>query len=94
MDELEEMYARMGIEKKVYEYGGAVLEKLAARFQKIDEIAEYVRSVKPAFWEPRATAITIWAETGWRRFTPMFFTRRMRWSVPRSPAGPMRWRWR
>lgn len=41
MDELEEMYARMGIEKKVYEYGGAVLEKLAARFQKIDEIAEY-----------------------------------------------------
>lgn len=41
MDELQEIYARMGIGKKVYEYGEAVLEKLVTRFQKIDETAEY-----------------------------------------------------
>lgn len=41
MDELQEIYARMGIGKEVYEYGEAVLEKLVIRFQKIDEVAEY-----------------------------------------------------
>lgn len=41
MEDLQEMYARMGIGKKVYEYGEAVLEKLTIRFQKIDETAEY-----------------------------------------------------
>ena len=41
MSELKEMYAEMGIEKEVYEYGEAVLEKLESRFRKIDENAEY-----------------------------------------------------
>ncbi|MDE6640976.1 MAG: methionine gamma-lyase family protein [Acetatifactor sp.] len=41
MDELEKMYAQMGITKQVYDYGEAVLEKLVTRFQKIDENAEY-----------------------------------------------------
>ncbi len=41
MDELQEIYARMGIGKRVYEYGEAVLEKLVTRFHRIDEVAEY-----------------------------------------------------
>lgn len=41
MNELKEMYARMGIGETVYEYGEAVLEKLDTRFRKIDETAEY-----------------------------------------------------
>lgn len=41
MDELEKMYAQMGITKQVYDYGETVLEKLITRFQKIDENAEY-----------------------------------------------------
>ncbi len=41
MDGLQDIYAQMGIGKKVYEYGEAVLEKLAGRFRGIDEIAEY-----------------------------------------------------
>lgn len=41
MDELEKMYAQMGIKKQVYEYGETVLEKLVTRFRKIDENAEY-----------------------------------------------------
>lgn len=41
MDIIQEQYARMGINKEIYEYGEAVLEKLATRFQKIDGIAEY-----------------------------------------------------
>lgn len=41
MNELQEMYARMGIGKQVYEYGEAVLEKLVSRFQEIDRTAEY-----------------------------------------------------
>lgn len=41
MDYLEEMYARIGIGKQVYEYGEAVSERLASRFRIIDRIAEY-----------------------------------------------------
>ena len=41
MDELRKLYARMGIEKEIYEYGEAVLKRLAPRFQEIDETAEY-----------------------------------------------------
>ena len=41
MESLQEMYARMGIGKQVYEYGESVLEKLAGRFSEIDRIAEY-----------------------------------------------------
>ena len=41
MRELKEMYARMGIDKEVYEYGEAVLGKLESRFREIDQNAEY-----------------------------------------------------
>lgn len=41
MEHLEEMYARMGIGKQVYEYGMAVSEKLVSRFREIDRTAEY-----------------------------------------------------
>ena len=41
MDELRRLYARMGIEKEIYEYGEAVLKRLVPRFQEIDETAEY-----------------------------------------------------
>ncbi len=41
MEHLEEMYARMGIGKQVYEYGEAVSERLAPRFREIDRIGEY-----------------------------------------------------
>lgn len=41
MNEIMEMYARMGIEKKVYEYGERMLDKLKERFREIDEVAEY-----------------------------------------------------
>ncbi len=41
MDELRKLYARMGIEKEIYEYGEAVMKRLAPRFQEIDETAEY-----------------------------------------------------
>lgn len=40
MESLYEMYARMGIGKRVYEYGETVLEKLTGRFAEIDRIAE------------------------------------------------------
>ena len=35
------MYAQMGIDSETWEYGEAILERLAERFRKIDEIAEY-----------------------------------------------------
>lgn len=41
MGELREMYAGMGIEKQVYEYGEKILEKLVKRFREIDRVAEY-----------------------------------------------------
>ncbi|MGN1197810.1 MAG: aminotransferase class I/II-fold pyridoxal phosphate-dependent enzyme [Acetatifactor sp.] len=41
MSKLQEMYAEMGIERQIYEYGESVLERLVPRFKEIDEIAEY-----------------------------------------------------
>lgn len=41
MSELRDMYALMGIDKKVYEYGEKTLAKLEKRFREIDEVAEY-----------------------------------------------------
>ncbi len=41
MNQIQEMYAQMGIGRAVYDYGNAVLEKLGERFREIDEIAEY-----------------------------------------------------
>ena len=41
MSELREMYAELGIDGNVYEYGERILKKLKRRFQEIDRIAEY-----------------------------------------------------
>lgn len=41
MDRLQDIYARMGIGKEVYEYGERMLEGLEGRFREIDNIAEY-----------------------------------------------------
>jgi cystathionine beta-lyase family protein involved in aluminum resistance len=41
MAEIQSMYAQMGIDRETYEYGEAILNRLAERFHKIDEIAEY-----------------------------------------------------
>ena len=41
MSKVQEMYAEMGIERQIYEYGESVLNRLVPRFKEIDEIAEY-----------------------------------------------------
>ncbi|MCI8693018.1 MAG: hypothetical protein HFH91_09810 [Lachnospiraceae bacterium] len=41
MEEIQNMYARMGIDREVYTYGESVLKGLKERFEEIDEIAEY-----------------------------------------------------
>lgn len=38
---MREMYARMGIDEKVWEYGNEIWNSLRERFDRIDEIAEY-----------------------------------------------------
>ncbi len=41
MEQLEQIYAGMGVSPAVYSYGEATLEKLKERFAAIDKIAEY-----------------------------------------------------
>ena len=41
MEELREMYAAMGIDREIYEYGENVLRGLEDRFREIDRTAEY-----------------------------------------------------
>lgn len=41
MEEIQNMYARMGIDREVYTYGESVLKGLKERFEEIDETAEY-----------------------------------------------------
>lgn len=41
MEEIQNLYAHMGIDSEIYAYGEAVLKTLAGRFRQIDEIAEY-----------------------------------------------------
>ncbi|MCM1190982.1 MAG: methionine gamma-lyase family protein [Acetatifactor muris] len=66
MAELREMYARMGIGKQVYEYGESVLEKLAARFQRIDENAEYNQmKVVKAMQDCRVSEACLLGTTGY-----------------------------
>lgn len=66
MNELREMYARMGIGKQVYEYGEAVLEKLVTRFQKIDETAEYNQmKVVKAMQDCRVSEACLLGTTGY-----------------------------
>ena len=41
MKELNELYAQMGISPAVYAYGEAAITRLRARFDAIDQVAEY-----------------------------------------------------
>lgn len=66
MNELEKMYAGMGIESYVYEYGEAVLQKLSERFRKIDEIAEYNQmKVIKAMQEAQVSEACLLGTTGY-----------------------------
>ena len=66
MSELQEMYARMGIGKQVYEYGEAVLDKLADLFRKIDETAEYNQmKVVKAMQDCRVSEACLLGTTGY-----------------------------
>ncbi|MCM1057834.1 MAG: methionine gamma-lyase family protein [Firmicutes bacterium] len=66
MAELEEMYARMGIGKQVYEYGESVLDKLSSRFRRIDETAEYNQmKVVKAMQDCRVSEACLLGTTGY-----------------------------
>ena len=41
MNEMKEMYLRMGISEEVYQYAREVLSGLKERFEAIDQVAEY-----------------------------------------------------
>ena len=66
MENLQEMYARMGIGKQVFEYGESVLEKLAGRFSEIDRIAEYNQmKVVKAMQEQKVSEACLLGTTGY-----------------------------
>ncbi len=66
MESLQDMYARMGIGKQVYEYGESVLEKLTGRFSEIDRIAEYNQmKVVKAMQEQKVSEACLLGTTGY-----------------------------
>lgn len=66
MDELLELYSRMGISQAVYAYGERTIEKLKERFAKIDQIAEYNQAkVLTAMQKNRVSAACFAATTGY-----------------------------
>lgn len=66
MDELLELYSRMGISQAVYAYGEKTIEKLKERFAKIDQIAEYNQAkVLTAMQKNRVSAACFAATTGY-----------------------------
>lgn len=66
MESLYEMYARMGIGEKVYEYGETVLAKLTGRFAEIDRIAEYNQmKVIKAMQENKVSEACLLGTTGY-----------------------------
>ena len=66
MEEIQNMYARMGIDREVYTYGESVLKGLKERFEKIDEIAEYNQlKVISAMQECRVSEACLSGTTGY-----------------------------
>ena len=49
MEELLELYNKMGISPAVYNYGEKTLERLNERFSQIDKIAEHNQAKAPQF---------------------------------------------
>ena len=66
MEELLELYQTMGISGAVYAYGEMALEKLKARFEQIDKIAEHNQAkVLNAMQKNRVSAACFAATTGY-----------------------------
>ena len=66
MNELNILYARMGISPAVYAYGEAAIARLRERFDAIDRIAEYNQAkVLDAFRKNRVSATCFAASTGY-----------------------------
>ena len=66
MDELIQLYRKMGISDTVYNYGEEVIKKLQARFADIDAVAEYNQAkVLAAMQKNRVSAACFAATTGY-----------------------------
>ena len=66
MNQLNELYAQMGISPAVYAYGEAAIARLRDRFDNIDQIAEYNQAkVLQAFRKNRVSATCFAASTGY-----------------------------
>ena len=66
MEQMLEMYQELGISPAVYAYGEKALEKLQARFAKIDQVAEYNQAkVIRAMQKNRVSAACFAATTGY-----------------------------
>ena len=66
MEELLELYSRMGISQAVYAYGEKTIENLKKRFAEIDQIAEYNQAkVLTAMQKNRVSAACFAATTGY-----------------------------
>ena len=66
MEQLIEFYQQMGVSPAVYAYGEAALERLKARFDEIDKIAEYNQAkVLSAMQKNRVSAACFAATTGY-----------------------------
>ena len=66
MEELLDIYNKMGISPAVYEYGERALNKLADRFAEIDRVAEYNQAkVIAAMQKNRVSAACFAATTGY-----------------------------
>ena len=66
MNELNTLYARMGISPAVYAYGEAAIARLRERFDAIDQVAEYNQAkVLEAFRKNRVSATCFAASTGY-----------------------------
>lgn len=66
MNELVELYNTMGVSPAVYQYGEETIEKLKARFDTIDKIAEYNQAkVLSAMQKNRVSAACFAATTGY-----------------------------
>ena len=87
-DFLEEQYAKLGISKAILDFGNEILISLKERFERIDEIAEYNQlKVIRAMQKCRVSEACLSGTTG-------YGYNDLGRDTPRSPAAPMRWRWR
>ena len=64
--DMQTIYATLGVEKKVYDFGERVLAEICSRFENIDEIAEYNQAkVLAAMQKNRVNATHFAATTGY-----------------------------